>query len=342
MRIFFLCAFILCASAWGDTTQSKQSTCGLKVFGASPALNVLLEILYPEGMIGLSYKPYPEDIAFMPERIVNLPVLGISTKGTLNFEQIAKLKPDVIFFDEGTLDSLLEPYRKIGIHTIKLPSFTYGDYTKAIDIMSKALSVNESCKNLIEPRSESLLKFVHESNALLKDVSYALSSQEEQAKQSLRPRVYFALGFDGLRTQCGDVGDLAYQIGGVNAISCELLGNANMQSNINFELLAKVNPQVIFVREISFFNELVQSPSPKWQALQALQHKRVYYAPSTPSNWLINPPSILRSIGLVWAFAKTQPHLISEEVAKERAQSFYRRFLRELSEEDYLRVQGLL
>ncbi|MCH5314075.1 MAG: ABC transporter substrate-binding protein [Helicobacter sp.] len=334
-----------------------QNQCSLKVFGAAPPISVLLELLYPEGMIGLNYKPYPEDVSFMPEGVADLPILG-HTGGNLNFEQIASLKPDVMFFSDNTLDSVIEPYAKIGIESVKIPAFFYEQSSKAIEIISESLSKNEQCIAVIKPRSENLLAFLEESENLLKKAQDILDSQiskEEHLQEkidedsnvshikahSLRPRVYFAQGFDGLKTQCGDEGDLAYKLGGINAIACESLSNAQGQTSIDFELLASLNPEVIFVREIGFFNELINNPNPKWQELSALKNKQVFYAPSSPSNWLMRPPSILQSIGLVWGLSKIHPELISDEVVKDYAQRFYRTFLQPLSDEEYQRLQGL-
>lgn len=324
--------------------DSVKQECELKVFGAVPPLSVLLEILYPQGMIGLNYKPYEEDIAFMPETVADLPVLGHSGKSSLNFEEIAKYKPDVIFFSNDTLEEVILPYEQIGIESVRVKAFDYEDYASSIQAITQILSKNEACESLIKPRGEKLVEFIKQSDEILQTLDAKLKSKEEQEDTSLRPSVYFALGFDGLKTQCGDDGDLAYRIGGKNAVSCKLFSDSPLQfaqMGVDFELLAKVNPEVIFVREIAFFKELVENPSPKWQTIDAIKNKRVYYAPSTPSNWLINPPSILRSVGLVWAYSRIHPNLVSDEEVKELAQKFYTLFLRDLGDEDYQALQGL-
>ncbi len=304
-----------------EKQEQEQKQCELKVFGANPALTVMLEILYPEGLIGLNYKPYPEDIPFMPEGTAELP----------------------------TLDSVIEPYTKIGIEAVKVPLFSYEESKNAIEAITQSLSKNEACSELIKPRGERLLDFLAQSNELLHNAQHALESNETQEahstqdSHSVRPSIYFAQGFDGLKTQCSaseDKKDLAYQIGGVNAISCDMI-STEQQTQIDFELLAKVNLQVIFVREIPLFKELLENPNEKWQALNALQNKKVFYAPSTPSNWLMRPPSIMQSVGLVWAYSKIHPELISDEVAKTHAQKFYEIFLEPLSDEEYYRLQGL-
>ena len=46
-----------------ESTQSAQEQV-IRAFGMNPPLSVLLEILNPQGMVGLNYKPYEEDIAF--------------------------------------------------------------------------------------------------------------------------------------------------------------------------------------------------------------------------------------------------------------------------------------
>ncbi|MCX2716799.1 ABC transporter substrate-binding protein [Helicobacter sp. MIT 21-1697] len=322
----------------GESTTASladTSSCELKAFGASPPLSVLLEILCPKCMIGLNYKPYPEDVPFMPDNVVNLPILGHIGNNSLSFEEIATLKPDVMFFSEQTLDSILEPYVNIGIEVVKVPT---DDYIQAIKVYAEALGKDKICGEDIHTRSSNLIRFIERSNAMLG----AIASQLSEDTANKRPSVYFAQGFDGLKTQCGknDKKDLAYKIGGINVIDCEIL-STEQQAGIDFELLAKLNPQVIFVRELPLFKELSENPNEKWNALEAISQKRFYYAPSTPSNWLMRPSSIMQSIGLIWAANKLHPNLISNEEAKIYTQEFFSDFLKPLSDEEYARIQGL-
>lgn len=333
---FLVIPLVLVFVACGDSKNaSVESKCEIKAFGAMPPLTALLEIIAPDSMIGLNYKPYPEDVPFMPERVSKLPVLGLSGNNSMLFEEIAKLKPSVIFFATGTLDSAIEPYEKLGITAVKVPAFDYDKFNEVIDAYASALGSDKICGDNIKLKASALKDFVNETNAMLENLN---------AKIESRQSVYFAQGLDGLKTQCGeenDKNDLAYKIGGKNAISCSMLGNAARYSGIDIELLAKVNPSVIFVRELDLYKQLRDNPPSTWANLSAIAQKRVYYAPSTPSNWLMRPPSIMQNIGFVWAFSKVAPNVLDENTAKAHAQKFFELFLKPLSDEDYIKIQAL-
>ena len=145
-----------------------------------------------------------------------------------------------------------------------------------------------------------------------------------------------------MQTQCANEAhaDLAYQIGGINALSCAQLSSS--YTSINYEKLLALNPDIIFVREIALYKKLLTNPPKQWQALRAVQTKQLFYAPSSPSNWLTKPPpSVMQIIGIPWAFAKVQPTLLSQEEAQAIVFSFFEKFLRPLDVPSFKRLQGL-
>ncbi len=293
----------------------------ITAFAMMPPLTALLEIIYPQGMIGLNYAPYPEDKEFMPENVAKLPVIGMQKGNEPIFEKLVALKPTVIFFNEDTDKKILDSYQKFGIRTIEVSAFDETKLNDTIKAYGKALGV--------ENRANELLEFINATNAKMADLS---------AKITYRPKIYFAQGVDGLNTQCGksdDKGDLAYQIGGINAIDC-----GKDFASVNFEILMRENPEVIFVREIALYKQLRTNPPKQWQNISAIKNKRIYYAPSTPSNWLMKPPSVMRTIGVPYAFAKVHSDILSESETKKIAQEFFAKFLRKLSDRDYRRISG--
>lgn len=332
IRIMYQCFLLLCALVFlgcKEHVPHKQE-CEIRAFGTNPALNVLLELIAPESMVGLSYKPYPEDVEFMPKGVADLPVLGHLGDNSLSFENLVSLKPHIIFFDKNVADSVIEPYERLGIKAIKLPSFedTYSE--ELIYAYMKALQSDELCGEKIKQRAQKLLSFVKNTRELLE----RLRSSKNEGDKAL---VYFAQGFDGLKTECArEDNDLAALMGARNVFTC-----TQRQAQIDIERLIVANPEVIFVREISVYQNLMKSPSPLWEKIDALKNKRVYYAPSTPSNWLMRPPSVMRTLGLLWGFSKIYPKDLSDDEVKSIAQDFFATFLQPLSDETYQRLQGL-
>ena len=295
----------------------------IKAFATMPPLTALLEILHPQGIIGLNYKPYPEDTPFLPAGVATLPVLG--KHGDMNYEQIVALKPDVIIFSKPIDKAFAEPYEKIGIKVLGA-DFDFTGIEENIRLYGETFGVQE--------RAEKLLAFHKKTQELLSNL------REKVAK---KPRIYFALGIEGLQSECvkaGESGDLATLIGGENVVKCEQITTSKSILPMNFETLIALNPDAIFVREIGLYKDLKSGKHEQWQRLGAIKNGRFYYAPSSPSNWLMRPPTLMRMIGYPWAFSKLHPELLSDAAVRDLAKEFFAEFLRPISDEDYDNLEG--
>lgn len=165
-----------------NSSQNSAQKPIIKVFATVPPLTALLEILYPQGMIGLNYKPYPEDIEFLPENVANLPVLGVRDR--INYEAIVALKPDIIIFDKSVDKALSEPYERVGIKVLGA-DFDFALLENNIRLYGENLGVKE--------RADRLLRFHHKTQSLLDDL---------RKKVQKKPKIYFALGIEGLQSEC--------------------------------------------------------------------------------------------------------------------------------------------
>ena len=273
-----------------NSSQNSAQKPIIKVFATVPPLTALLEILYPQGMIGLNYKPYPEDIEFLPENVANLPVLGVRDR--INYEAIVALKPDIIIFDKPVDKALSEPYERVGIKVLGA-DFDFALLENNIRLYGENLGVKE--------RADRLLRFHHKTQSLL---------DELRKKVQKKPRIYFALGIEGLQSECvkaDEIDDLTTLIGAENVVKCEQITTSKNILPLNYEQIIALNPEAIFVREIALYKELTSAPNEQWQRVQAIKDKKIYYAPSSPSNWLTRPPTVMRIAGYPWAFSKIQP-----------------------------------
>ena len=304
------------------TNANSQQKPVIRAFGNVPTLTALLEILYPQGIIGLNYKPYPEDTPFMPENVANLPVLGV--RNELNYEAIVALKPDVLIFAKS-FDVFIEPYERLGIKVFKA-DFDFAQIEETIRLYGEIFGVQE--------RADRLLAFHQKTQNLLNEL---------RTKIAKKPRIYFAYGVEGLQSECVEDGqndDLATLIGGENVVKCRQITTSTNILPMNFETLIALNPEAIFVREIGLYKELMSEPNEHWQCVKAVQDKKIYYAPSSPSNWLHRPPSVMRVLGYSWAFSKLHPELLSEADFRTIAKEFFAEFLRPISDGDYERLEG--
>ena len=318
-RIFIVALALFFIACGGEKPESAQNTeqKPLRVIGAT----VLLELLYPQGIAALWYKPRPEDLEFMPKGAESLPVLGMQWDAA--FEKVVALKPDLLIFSKRTDRSLIEPYEKVGIRTLQLDSGDE-DLEETLPALGEALGVQE--------KADKLLNFARKQKAQLAGLL---------AKVQKKPKIYFAFAIEGLTTECeGEQFDLAAQIGAENVVKCEQFGTNQRFVNMNFEQLIALQPEAIFVREIGLYKELMSAPNEHWQRVQAVADKKIYYAPSSPSNWLHRPPSVMRILGYSWAFSKLHPELLSEAEFRATAKEFFAEFLRPISDEDYARLEG--
>lgn len=142
-----------------NSSQNSAQKPIIKVFATVPPLTALLEILYPQGMIGLNYKPYPEDIEFLPENVANLPVLGVRDR--INYEAIVSLKPDIIIFDKPVDKALSEPYERVGTKVLGA-DFDFALLENNIRLYGENLGVKE--------RADRLLRFHHKTQSLLEEL----------------------------------------------------------------------------------------------------------------------------------------------------------------------------
>ena len=227
-----------------NSSQNLAQKPIIKVFATVPPLTALLEILYPQGMIGLNYKPYPEDIEFLPENVANLLVLGVRDR--INYEAIVALKPDIIIFDKSADKALSEPYERVGIKVLE-GDFDFALIENNIRLYGEILGVKE--------RADKLLRFHHKTQSLLDDL---------RKKVQKKPKIYFALGIDGLQSECvkaDETDDVATLISAENVVKCEQITTSKNILPLNYEQIIALNPEAIFVREIALYKELTSAPN---------------------------------------------------------------------------------
>ena len=288
----------------------------IKAYGSNPVLTNMIYLLNPQSLIGFNYKPYQEDLEFMDKKIHNLPILGGFMNGAqTNIETLIKLKPQVIFTSgSGIIGDFEKQLQKLNIRTINLKVSNLNEMLDSLLIMGEELNRKQ--------KAQDLKKWIENNIKVLKEIPQN------------RPLIYFAQGVDGLQSFCVDRGksDLAKIIGGENIIKCD--NNKNSRININPEQLLKAQPDIIFVREVAMFRELKENPKGFWTSLNAVKNKKIFYAPSSPSNWLHRPPSLMQGLGLRWAFdvVKNADFFAKEEIPldeynKNAIKEFYSLFL---------------
>ena len=294
-------------------------------FGASPPMSAMLYMLAPEKMVGKNYDFLKVEEKFMLQKMIDLPVLGGFFGGGgsgVNTEKLITAKPQVIFLWDSMKkmsEKQESEFAKFGISSVYLKQDTIGDLYDSLALMGEVLGVKE--------RAEKLIKIGKENVALVEEVA---------KKQEKSPKIYFAHGLDGLETQCEGERffDVAKIAGAKNIHECEVKSN---RPRITLEKLYAYDPDAIFVREVSLFEEL-KDPNSAWKNLKAYKNGNIYLEPSSPYSFLTRPPTAMRFLGVVW-MCKVLYNESCDIDLNAKTKEFYSEFLHfDLSDDEVLNL----
>lgn len=278
-------------------------------------------------MVGLARnftKAYP---AFFSEALKGLPEFGqfYGKNASLNLEALIAASPQAIIdmgekkktivedmdgvsaqtgiptlFIEATLETLPQAYRRLGV-----------------------LLNNEA-------RGGALAAYAEE----------ALQLASENLKKIEKPvTVYVAMGKDGLSTNARNSfhAEVLRLVGADNVIE-DNPATTGGATEVSLELLMTKDPAFILVdgKELA---EMIKA-DPAWQGLSAVKEGRLAVIPSMPFNFLFNPPTMNRVIGLYWLGNLLYPELYQVDI-REKVKDFYALYLNyELSDEQLAQVLG--
>lgn len=145
-----------------------------------------------------------------------------------------------------------------------------------------------------------------------------------------RPKVYYAVGVDGVNTTGRDSfrAHLLLLAGDLNVHNySESISSAPGESGYNKvspETVMGYAPDIIFAFDKPFYDKIYDSPA--WKHVKAVQNKQVYMVPWAPFNWFDRPPaSFMGAIGLQLVLAKAYPGHYNKDIVEE-AQKFCKLF----------------
>jgi iron complex transport system substrate-binding protein len=126
-----------------------------------------------------------------------------------------------------------------------------------------------------------------------------------------RPHVYYGRGADGLETALpgSPEGEALNEAGVINVAAP--LGHGHLVTITPAQLFAW-NPEIIIAERRSFYDALRRNRT--WRGLAAVRNKRVYLAPSSPFGWIDDPAGVNRLIGLYWLSGLFYPDTTQEDL----------------------------
>jgi len=137
-----------------------------------------------------------------------------------------------------------------------------------------------------------------------------------------RPRVYYALGVDGLTTALpgSPAGEAIDAAGAINV--AHSLGRGGEVAVSPGQLIAW-NPDIIIAEERRAYDGFRRSPA--WRGLAAVRSKHIYLEPTDPFGWIEDPSGINRLVGLHWLASVFYPDATQEDL-RVTVCDFYEKF----------------
>ncbi|AKA69102.1 ABC transporter substrate-binding protein [Clostridium scatologenes] len=289
-----------------------------KCYYTSPIGMIMVYSLAPDKMAGLSMKLTDNEKKYIPSKYSSLPFLGgLQMNGNINTEQLAKVKPDVIFsigpdaINKTSVSAADKLQQQINIPVIVIDS-SFEKIDKAYTLMGKILGAEEKAKELI-----------NYCNNTVKEVTTATKDIPKEK----RVNVYYAEGPKGLTTEpAGSSHALVLDmVNGNNVAKVQAKGGSGM-SDVSMEQVLSWNPDVIISwgKDDDGASDLIKS-SQNWKSINAVKSGKIYEIPSEPFNWFDRPPSINRYLGLKWLAATLYPEVYKVDIVKE-VKEFYSLF----------------
>lgn len=284
-------------------------------FGSAPPVTFLLYAFDPKLMIGLNFPLVNRNNngtdTLIPGSIAELPILGGwhgNAKGA-NKEKLIHTKPDLILAwkNDFITTKLQKEFAPFGLPVVYIDP----DYvTKLPQTLTLMGTIFDNPKRAEELRGET---------ERILDLITRYAASVDKA-----PRIYYAMGQNGLMTECEDSfhADFIPLIGAENVHKCHQSTLMGMDT-INKEKLITYNPEVIITQDRGFYKGVYKDKS--LATLDAVKNKRIYLVPRTPFNFLDRPPSFMRLIGSLWLISRIDPDAPFDIETEVR--SFYKTFL---------------
>ena len=311
MRVF---AFLLIALSMALPAHAGAPP--ERVWGSSPPAALAVYAFDPGLLVGSIYPLAGPPRPLVDPRMAELPRIGgwFGQGRIPNLETLMDADPElVVVWDNplfrGQLDDTLA--------TLGYPAL----YLKLGQTEGMPDAFRRLGERLGQPeRGEALAAYGETVIDSVRELRESLSADE-------RPRVYYAEGANGLKTDCDHSfhAELIELAGGRNVHQCEQQSRFGRQS-VDMEQVLAYDPDVILVFNRDFYRRI--GDDPRWQMLRAVREGHVHFIPRTPFSWFDRPPSFMRLIGLPWLAHVLHPERYPWEADTEIPR-FYSLFLRE-------------
>jgi len=319
-RLFFAVILVLSGLQAKTITDMLERTVEIpskpqRVYAPAPYGSYALYAMDPSLLVGWIFSIKEEYLPYLHKRLETLPTIGrvFGAGQSANLEVLLSHHPDLILMwshqNEFTQKEE-ERLKLLNTPVIYAKEESILEYPSVFRFLGKALDRQE--------RGDALATYAE-------NVFEKIKTTVAANDPSKRPKVYYAEGLDGLATECDDSihVELLKIAGDVNVHRCHTSSHKGLEK-LSMETLLQYDPDVIFVQEKMFFDEIYQRPL--WNNLKAVKKRQVYLVPRIPFNWFDRPPSFMRLLGIQWVMVHLYPDRYEMDIAEE-TQTFYKLFL---------------
>ncbi|MDK2808543.1 MAG: iron complex transport system substrate-binding protein [Clostridiales bacterium] len=294
-----------------------------KIACSGSLAQIVIFALAPEMMVGLASEWDKTAEQFIPTDYYNLPVLGqFYGKGNLNLEEVAKVAPQVIIDVGESKDTIVEDMdgiaEQVGIPTVHIEATTatMGDAYRLLgELLGKQEEANELaayCDQVYQNTQDIIRKI----------------GEDKKGK------VVYCTGEDGLNVLAkgsfhAEILDMLTD----NQAAVDEISNMGTGNPVDMEQLLLWDPDVILFAPDSIYSSVADDKD--WQQLKAIQNGTYYEVPFGPYNWMGNPPSINRYIGMIWLSELLYPETANYNMQDETAKYYKLFYHTEITEEQY-------
>ncbi len=293
------------------------------IVASGPLAQIVLLALAPDMLVGLAAQVGESARGIIPEELFDLPYFGqLYGSANLNVEELAAAGPQVIV-DIGELKSgVAEDLGSLEEQTTIPAVFV----SATLDTMAETY---RTLGRLLgrEERAEELARFCE------KVYSRTVSIMEEVGEEMKRNALYVT-GEEGLNVLArgsyhAELIDLLVN----NLAVAENPSSKGSGNEVTMDQLLLWDPEVIIFAPGSIYSEVKEMDT--WKEMDAIAQGKYVETPSLPYNWVGDPPSVQRYLGLIWLPALLYPEYCNYDV-KEEVQEYYRLFYDyELTDEKY-------
>lgn len=321
-------AFAACGSDSQESTSSNSGTvtftdsCGRdveipadieRVAPCGAVAQMVMMPLAEDKLVGIANQPSETEVKYVSEKMADMPVFGqfYGSNPNLNKEAILAADPQLII-DVGDM----KPTQKEDMDSIQQQTGLPVIFIEAS--LKKFPEAYRTLGELLgnEEKGEELAAFIEETLKMASENSGKIDNQKT---------VFYGGGPEGLdgNAEGSCQADVIDIIGAKNALVVDEINHAGGGNPVNMEELYNMDPDVILTTEGGSYDKIGTSEA--WAKLSAVQNGNFYEIPNTPYNWMSQPPSMNRIIGIWWLGNLVYPDVYDYDMVA-KTQEYFKLF----------------